>query len=386
MTEEPEIEEPAVEEPEIEASAMEEQAVEEPEIEAPAIELYCPVQEVKITVGSKLLDDMGQFSKFILSAAGEGHTAKEVSETIEIKEYVVNDEMNYLRSIGFIQDGSDGKQLISESGKSYLNLIACVSGFNGKEVKAQLNCYTGMITELNPRRKRELNANDTVLPSQVNRYLVHNRNFENSKDYVISAYEGDFRGLNKTQEDSIYVNVEVEDTRTVDHVKYVLETLPELADREGDPHPKHHVICLERELNEYRRVYRNASLEAYRNVLPTLRNVLDFDDTLLSDAAKRLLRLEEAENLINGKAGTIVIDAATGEEVPEMPRYRLEARKTTALPAGPGRAAPEPAQAQADDSAGDERIVYVLTLEKLRTHVLLQPVDFTRFREAKGDE
>ena len=93
--------------------------------------LFCPVIKAKININSVMLDDIGQFTKFILWAIGKGYKLNEIDQIIELGEYVILEEIIYLCKIGFIIEKNDTYSL-SENGLSYLKLIDTIEYINSR--------------------------------------------------------------------------------------------------------------------------------------------------------------------------------------------------------------------------------------------------------------
>lgn len=90
------------------------------------INVYCPITSALIYVGSDRVDDLGQFTKFVLWAISNKYTINEISDAVSLGEIVVEDEVSYLSQIGFILDTESGFE-ITETGQriyfSYTSLI-----------------------------------------------------------------------------------------------------------------------------------------------------------------------------------------------------------------------------------------------------------------------
>lgn len=104
------------------------------------ISVFCPMNTVTIYVASERIDDLGQFTKFILWAISNRYSVEEISNTVALGNTVVEEEIAYLQRIGFVNN-SGSKYLISETGQKYLDLISSIENFNNMQAKAYLNFF-----------------------------------------------------------------------------------------------------------------------------------------------------------------------------------------------------------------------------------------------------
>lgn len=131
------------------------------------ISVFCPMNTVTIYVASERIDDLGQFTKFILWAISNRYSVEEISNTVALGNTVVEEEIAYLQRIGFVNN-SGSKYLISETGQKYLDLISSIENFNNMQAKAYLNCVTGNISSFNSKIKTQIPENATILPQLIN--------------------------------------------------------------------------------------------------------------------------------------------------------------------------------------------------------------------------
>lgn len=58
--------------------------------------IYCPVNKARVSLYSDMLDDMGQFTKFILWSIGKRYSLEQIDEVIELGEYIIREELFYI--------------------------------------------------------------------------------------------------------------------------------------------------------------------------------------------------------------------------------------------------------------------------------------------------
>lgn len=280
------------------------------------ISVLCPVQRVLVYANSQRLDDMGQFTKYVLWAVGEGYSAQEIADAIELKSYIVQDEVLYLTRIGFVSEVDCGYKL-TETGKGYLELISVVNDFNKDSIIAQLNWFTGAVSDWNPNVEKNVHHNDVDLPYRVSRYLILNKDYAPLKEFVWKAYSERFDSLRKELADSIYFFLEpfYQDGKL--YRRYYLEEIPP-ADVQYET-INEPMVLLERAYATVQLKYYDERLLHYKTVADTLTRLNDFESLLLSDYAKRILRWIEYERSLNQMKKKAYFDLSRGEEIDTIP-------------------------------------------------------------------
>lgn len=281
------------------------------------ISLYCPIQTVSIFAGSDRLDDIGQFTKFVLWAIGNGYTSFAISEAIELSKYIIDDEISYLIQIGFVVQ-EDMQLSISETGKGYLELISAVDDFNRREHTARLNWFSGEVLDSVSPVFDNVPPGSVSCDERVSKFLILNKNYAPLRTYVDSRYSDMFSNLSNEFVDSLYFYLQPKIHNERCYQEYRLTSIPSIG--ESYPYTGESMVCLSRPVKTLQFRYEDERLMMHRNVLETLRTLDIFDSELLSEKAKQILAWYIEEQKINESVQPLYIDTSTGEELIVLPQ------------------------------------------------------------------
>lgn len=280
------------------------------------ISVYCPVKPVFVYVGSDRIDDLGQFTKFILWAISEKYSISEISDTVSLGDIVVEDEVSYLSRIGFILESESGLE-ISETGQGYLDLIASVDSFNNLRSKAHLNCFTGSVGSLNPAATLAPPENALLLPKEISLFIIQNRDYQPSQDFARSEYTEHFSHLRPEFLSSLYFYLYPDNTGEHLFQEYTLSNLPAINDQFSSSDGT--MVILSRNVVCLHFTYEDDRLLQYRTVIDTLERLSIFDSSLLSTTAVKFLKYARDERSVNINADPLYIDASTGNILSNRP-------------------------------------------------------------------
>lgn len=275
---------------------------------------FCPVIKSKLTVQSEMLDEVGQFTKFILWSLSEGYTINDIDMTIELGDFVVIEEINYLCNIGFLIDSGE-RYTLTENGKMYLSLIKTVEYVNTLELNVLINCYTGEVQKYNGVIfcKDSITAEYQKLPEAVSRQFFYNLNYSNSREFLFNNYENLFNELNESQIKSINVGLICE--KEIHYIKYTLEEIPSISIDYSSMLNGAPCLLLSRSYLKNNYKIFDERIENYRNVIPTLMMIDKFENGLLSDKALDFISYYNEEKQLNQEELVFFLDMYSGETV-----------------------------------------------------------------------
>lgn len=329
-----------------------------------------------------MLDDIGQFTKFILWAIGKGYKLNEIDQIIELGEYVILEEIIYLCKIGFIIEKNDTYSL-SENGLSYLKLIDTIEYINSLDILAHVNCFTGKVQEFNGQNyeKNVLNEDIQNLPMLVSKQFFYNKNYANSREFILENYDELFQDLSETQKESIYI--EIASDRDIKYVIYELNEIPN-ADFDFSKEilfsPN---LLLKRPIQKFSYSIKDERLEKYRNVLSTLSMVEKFDKELLSLKSLDMIGWEDEEKKFNKGNTVICVDACKGEIVTSVTSNHVKQRKTVIeIPEYQYEISEETVR----EELGIDNIHWIISKPKIETVKFFQLIPFELFVEKKKDD
>lgn len=98
------------------------------------IEVYVPVKVGKVLCHSRLLDDIGDFTRYMIWAIGNNYTEQLIKATIQLDEIVVEEALCDLERWKFAKRGEEeGRWELTAGGKEYFELIRCMEKLENKE-------------------------------------------------------------------------------------------------------------------------------------------------------------------------------------------------------------------------------------------------------------
>lgn len=278
------------------------------------LKLFCPVIKAKININSGMLDDIGQFTKFILWAIGKGYSLNEIDQVIELGEYLILEEVVYLCKIGFVIDNNNSYSL-TENGLTYLKLIDTVENVNTLGISVHINCFTGEVQKFNEHYYNidDINGKIQKLPEIVSKQFFYNKNYANSREFVFKNYTELFQDLNEVHKESIYIEIKID--KGTKYVIYELSEAPSVEFDYCNETITGPALLFKRAIQKFSYNYKDERLENYRNVLSTLSMIKKFDKELLSLKSLNMILWENEEREINKGNTVICVDAYKGEIV-----------------------------------------------------------------------
>ena len=280
---------------------------------ASPIKIYCPVMDAQLHLGCELLDDMSEFTVYILYMIGSGYSVSEIKSIIELEDIVIYEELYYMSQIKLC-DSSEGQYKLTELGEKYYKILCIIENINSSDTRAQINCFTGAIMDYDYQCIDDNECDDDVFKLKVKivKELYQNKNASNSKEYLIEKYDDIISDvLSEYEIDKLYVTVSYE--RGSSYKTVYINRTKSIGIEEDDLKKDTYDMFLKHELIPFKLKYKNTRLDKYRTVLPTLKNLNLFESTLVSDYSRDLLELEKEEKLWNNNSKLYYFDRLTGE-------------------------------------------------------------------------
>lgn len=282
------------------------------------LKVYCPIMEAILTINSALLEQMSEFTQFLLYSIGEGYSVNEIIEIVDLGRYIVEEEIEYLFKIGLVHI-EDEKYYLSEKGKEYYDVIIIIENIKEDDLKVHINCFNGQIMSPseNTKLNKDLEDGAEKLRVKVVKELYQNKDFSNSREYVFDKLGERFEENENIDINNIYITIDYKrgDLNRPIYIREV-ESIKAIQDTDKSNEDYIYDIQLQREILEVNVQVTYEELEEYKNVLTTLENLCLFDLTLISDKSKYLLSLWNKQKSIQK---TIYFDTATNEILEEKP-------------------------------------------------------------------
>ncbi|MDR0919553.1 MAG: hypothetical protein LBM93_09985 [Oscillospiraceae bacterium] len=234
-----------------------------------AITVLCPILPAFIKIGITDIDNVSDFTKFILWCLSENYSADVISEKISINAFVVQGEINYLLEIKYINEVGQ----LTETGKSFVKLCnavnKCNNENNGKGYKVCVNAFTGEIIDYMPALCRK-DIGNQKLSKRINLLLTRNVNYSNSQDFIIGKYNELIPDLN-SERLSCYLELESKEPQ------FYTYTITELPKSECDFVKRPTDVVLVYDLLIYKLNFSLEHLIKFRPVIETLTKLQIFE-------------------------------------------------------------------------------------------------------------
>lgn len=294
------------------------------------IKVYCPIMKAVLYINSTLIEQIGEFTQFILYSLGKGVNIDDINNTIELGEYLIREETFHLQKWGLIESNERG-YVLTELGKSYFKIIEFVEYINNSIIEVQINCFNGIIMEDDGVIVNEdlCEHNIQKLKVDIVKELYQNKNYGNSKQFFIDKFKFDIYEkfkLSENEIDSINISLNYE-KGSLYKLLYLdeIDTIDMFFDREDNEDEVD--ISLVRQIIKLKIKIENNHLEKYRYTLETLRNINIFDNELLSQKAKDIIDIWQQEKLLQKNLNDVFFDSVTKQLttnfVPNSSNYKL---------------------------------------------------------------
>lgn len=283
------------------------------------LKVYCPIMKAGLCVNSTLIEQMGEFTQFILYSLGKGFNTNDINKTIELDEYLIREEVFHLEKWGLVENNKYC-YILTELGKSYFKIIEFVECINNLSIEVQINCFNGDIMEDDGVIVSEDLCDDNIQKLRVDvvKELYQNKNCGNSKEFFVDRFESDIYekfNLSEDEIDSINVSLNykkgnlykllyIDELDTIDMILNREECKGEGANGEAD-------ISIVRQVVKLKINIKNQQLERYRYTLDTLKNINIFDSDLLSIKAKNIIELWKEEQMLQNNLDDVFFDTET---------------------------------------------------------------------------
>lgn len=251
------------------------------------LEIYLPVMEVKIYCHSKIIDDMGAFTRIVLENIGDNVSIDDFVDVIQLKKEIVEEEIEYLSDHGLIDKD---KLSLTELGKEYYSVIKCINQFETIGFDAYIDLHNGDVLPLDGKytfiEKDAVSNNEMVMDIKVSEVFFRNDNYQNSKE-IVQEYIVSNGILNESYMGSLYTTLKI---GPKGYFKLIIDDYQKYDGNNIGPFLS---IRIPLGVYYFQKYYKN--LDGFRTILDTLEKVKIFDESLLSKKSSSLLEVYFAE-------------------------------------------------------------------------------------------
>lgn len=287
------------------------------------LKIYCPIMKARLSITSTRIEQMGEFTQFILYSIGKGFNIYDINAIIELGEYLIREETFYLEKCGLIKNNEQGF-VLTELGKSYFKVIEFMEYINNLSIEVQINCFNGSIMEDDGVIISEDLCKDNIQKLKVDivKELYQNKNYGNSKEFFIDKFNFDiYEKFNLCEDEIDSINISLNyQKKNLYKVLYLdeIDRIDTIYNREEDDDEID--ISIVRQIVKLKINLENEYLDKYRYTLDTLRNINLFDGELLSPKAKKIIDIWKEEKALQNNIKNVFFDTATNQLVTYFPK------------------------------------------------------------------
>lgn len=307
-------------------------------------DVYVPVRDVEVLCHSKILDDLGEFTRFVIWAIGSGYSEEKIKEIIMLDEVIVDDALEELEKWKFAKKEKSWE--LTNAGQEYFALIKCMDRLEQRNFFGCIELFTGQI-ELDVEKetlfeKNKLPPEAICLEVKVAQVLFQNDNYENSLELIKKKLQ-ESELLEKKYMSSLYTTLKFPG-KEIKYRKYTLNSYSAIDDMSMLRTHNSFMVAIPIVKLTYKKKYQ--ALDPYRSVLETLKQLklyeqsLPYIQKLLTTTAIEIVNAYEKELeepliqlYIDEYAGEL-IQLRNNETKKIIARYEIEQHKWPLLRGG----------------------------------------------------
>ena len=249
---------------------------------------YLPVREALVFCHSKLLDDIGDYTKFVIWNLGAHKETSSINHVTQLPPEILTEELGYLREHGLSTGSEETGWELTALGQEYFALLQCINILEKDGIPAYIDMISGNVVSrtegMTTIRESEIPVDALMVnpDASVSDVFFRNDNYGNSLAFI-QDYLRKENLLDEQYMSSLYTTMRAPKDGhcyakcRVD--KYSYEDLPKKQMLK---------IAIPIAVVTFKKFYNQ--LDEYRSVLDTLYRLRLYGNGLLSEKA---LRIEE---------------------------------------------------------------------------------------------
>lgn len=176
--------------------------------------IYCPFLEVEILdISSKVLDNIGDFPIFMLSAIEIGAEPEMIANSVCLGDAVISDTLDELEKYGLISKKKSGIR-IRKLGRQYIRIAEFIRNFKSDSNRRYaVNCFTCQLEDVSRTewfdKKEKPSSGKICLRNKLfgSEYLIRTPNYENVLEYMKDKL--DLTNVGITGDDYEYISIRI---------------------------------------------------------------------------------------------------------------------------------------------------------------------------------
>lgn len=277
--------------------------------------IYCPFMEIEIqSIGSELLDNLGNFSLLVLLSINFQQSLEEISSAVCVDISVVIETADELAENQLLEKGKNNRYSVTNLGEQYIRIYEFIRDFQNEEKRYAINCYTCQLEDVKYEssflcHRNDLTVNDGfILDDRLNgsEQLIESPNFENTKEYMERIFDLSEISLTNDDFEYIYFRLKVVRKERKFHKFYVAYEIPtESYMYDSSSYTPEYTLKAKLPIAQGKREYVIQDVKYISNALLIM---LDKAPELLSNSGKSLAKDLKRINELNVKEKIVNMD------------------------------------------------------------------------------
>ena len=258
-----------------------------------SFDFYLPVKVATLFCHSKMLDDIGDFTKFVIWNLGARKTTSDINQVTQLPPEILTEELEYLGEHGLSTGSMESGWELTSLGQEYFALLQCINSLEKDGIPVYIDMLSGnvvfrkdsmMVVHEEEIPKDALMINSDVSISDV---FFRNDNYGNTLVFA-QDYLRETNLLDERYMSSLYTTLRVSREGNcfarchVDSYLY-----------ERQPQKQELKIAIPIAMVTFKKFYNQ--LDEFRPVLDTLHRLRQYGNGLLSDKALLIEEIYQRE-------------------------------------------------------------------------------------------
>lgn len=251
--------------------------------------IYCPFYETEVSIWSEMIERLGTFPMFVLMSISKSkNNIDDIIKATNLKPSTVLETINELVDDGLLIRKLNSTYDLTNLGNQYLRINNYLENFShSPKSKVAVNAFTGIVEEIKNSKYYSYESSpdiNSTLPKKVNKLLMKNHDFSNIKEYMRSQI--DMSELNISDDDYDYIFYDLK-PKKVFYVPYIITEETILHKTDDNEHQIMLIVPIEKIIKEIT----HPEIEKRRDIMKQLIDISYFEETLLSDEGRYLIKI-----------------------------------------------------------------------------------------------
>lgn len=280
--------------------------------------IQIPVIEAEIKAVTEDYKNLNKYTYYLLNLLFEAKDTEYIADITQFNKWQIENELKNLLKYGLaIMEGNSF--VISDLGREVIRRSKEINNFNERNEKVLIDKLTGAVLNYNADYEVIENRKYTVIKD-----IYKNVNPSNSKEYFIKNFGNSFEDIN-VEDIDIELNLKKEYWIEIDIENFKCLIEKDEADGRLRKSDLNHYSCdaekdtqvldnllVKGNIYKINVNYENKNLNSYRSSITSLKEINEFDNSLLSDKGRTIIKLYEEEERLNSYSKPLYFDSISG--------------------------------------------------------------------------